>query len=123
MTSNEPNESLPVVPHSDASDEPEPLGLDAASKLTGMHPQMVIEFVRASLVVPSSTSRPAGDPDAESEPAAPAFDAAALYRLRQIEHLRTHHQAHLRTIRLVLGLLDRAEAAERELRHLRDRIH
>jgi len=123
MTTNESNQSLPVVPHPDASAEPEPLGLEAASELTGMHPQMVIEFVRASLVVPSSTTRPAGDADAESEPADPAFDAAALYRLRQIEHLRTHHQAHLRTICLVLGLLDRAEAAERELRQLRDRTY
>ncbi len=86
--------------------------LDAASELSGMHPEMILEVARARMVVISRKDREGN----------PYFDDEAIYRLRQIEHLRLEQRAHLRTIRLIMQLMDRAEAAEREVRWLRDRV-
>ena len=86
--------------------------LASASELSGMHPEMIIEVTRANIVLVARRDR-AGNP---------YFDDEAIYRLRQIEHLRSEQRAHMRTIRLIMELLDRAESAERELRWLRDRM-
>ena len=105
-----PEEHLSIVP---TKNTPADLfDLRSTGKLSGMHPEMVLEFVRAELV---SVAR-------EDMSGNPFFDEGAIYRLRQIEYLRTKQQAHLRTIRLIMRLLDRVDAAEMELRHLRDRI-
>lgn len=85
--------------------------LDFASQLSGLHPDMILEFVRARLVTARVDA--AGNPH---------FDNRAIYRLRQIEHLRQEQRTGMRMIRLIIQLLDRAERAERELRHLRDRM-
>jgi DNA-binding transcriptional MerR regulator len=88
------------------------IDLKAASDLSGMHPEMILEFTRAQLVLVARKDRSGN----------PYFDDEGVYRLRQIEHLRHDQQAHLRTIRLVIQLMERAETAERELRNLRDRL-
>jgi DNA-binding transcriptional MerR regulator len=86
--------------------------LDMASELSGVHPEMILEFTRARMV---SVSR-------QDESGNPYFDDEAIYRLRHIEHLRNQEGVQMRTIRLILDLMDRAEAAERELRWLRERM-
>ncbi|MGK0190214.1 MAG: hypothetical protein ACI9R3_006036 [Verrucomicrobiales bacterium] len=86
--------------------------LDQTAELSGMHPEMILEFARAELIHIS-----AGDPDS-----APCFDQFAIARLRQIEHFRRHEKLNLRTVRYIVHLLDRLEAADSELRTLRERI-
>ena len=88
------------------------IDLESASRLSGMHPVMILEFVRAELVEAARVDREGN----------PCFDEEAIFRLRQIEHMRTRQGAHLSTIRLVIRLIDRAESAERELRRLRNRM-
>ena len=85
------------------------IDLKAASQSSGMHPEMILEFVRCELVVIARKDRQG----------LPYFDEPSIYRLRQIQYLREIQKAHLNTIRLVLRLLDRAETAERELGSLR----
>lgn len=84
--------------------------LETAGRLTGVHPDMILQFARAGLV---------GAAFWEDEDA-PYFDDDDIYRLRQIEHLRNRQGLHLRTVRMIIHLLERAEAAERELRMLRE---
>jgi DNA-binding transcriptional MerR regulator len=88
------------------------INLQSASDLSGMHQEMILEFIRAELVTAAGKDQSGN----------PYFDDEGVYRLRQIEYLRHDQQAHLRTIRLVLQLMERAEAAEREVRRLRDRV-
>lgn len=78
-------------------------------ELTGLHREFVLEIVSARLVR-------AVDPDE------PAFDESGLCRLRQIAEMRHHQQLNLRTVRLIVQLLDRLERAEAELRVLRERF-
>lgn len=85
--------------------------LDFASQLSGLHPDMILELARAQLVTVRADA--AGNP---------RFDNQAIYRLRQIERLRQEQRAGMRMIRLIIQLLDRTERAERELRHLRERM-
>ena len=82
-----------------------------ASEMSGMHPEMIDEFLRAHLLHAAAF-------DEEC----PLFDVSAIYRMRQIENLRVQQHANLRTIRLVVELMDRLETAEDELRRLRNRM-
>jgi DNA-binding transcriptional MerR regulator len=86
--------------------------LEMASQLSGMHPEMILEVTRAQLVVISRQDRSGN----------PYFDDEAIYRLRQIEELRMKQRMQMRTVRLIMQLRDRAEAAEREVRWLRERM-
>ena len=86
--------------------------LEAASELSGVHPEMILEFARARMVTVSWQDRSGN----------PYFDDEAIYRLRQIEHLRNQERMQMRTVRLILELMDRTETAERELRWLRERL-
>ena len=88
------------------------VSLQNASELSGMHPEMILEVIRGKLI------RTVHEDDRGNL----FFDAEAIYRLRQIEYLRTQQQTHMRTIRMIIQLLDRAEAAEKELRWLRQRV-
>lgn len=85
----------------------ESFDLLTTADLTGMHPEMILEFSRSRMV----RSQPSAN-------GAPRFDQHAIFRLRQIATLRQHHSMRLRSIRLVLELVDRLEAAEAELRRL-----
>ena len=86
------------------------VSLEEASEQTGMHPEMILEFVRAEFVRVEESS----EEDLR-------FDESALRRLRQIEELR-HEHGHFRTVRFILHLLDRLEETDRELRALRERL-
>ena len=83
--------------------------LEAAAEFCGMHPEMILEFLRARLVVATYF---ADNGDAY-------FDERAVFRLRQIEEMRTSTHFDLHSIRFVVTLLDRVEKAEAELRRLR----
>ena len=86
--------------------------LTQTSELSGMHPEMILEFVRADLIHVLSSGP--GD--------APLFDYPALARLRQIEHFRQRENLNLRTVRYIVHLLDRLESADQELRDLREQL-
>jgi DNA-binding transcriptional MerR regulator len=95
------------------SEDPEcRFNLERAAELSGMHPEMILEFTRAEII--HTTGQ---DPDGS-----PRFDETEIVRLRQIEYLRAIEGASLRTIRYILALLDRLEAAEHELRLLREQL-
>jgi hypothetical protein len=86
--------------------------LETAARLCGLPVEMILEFSRTRVV---SVVR-SGDRES------PAFDSVSLHRLRQIETL--HHEWSMapRSIGFVMDLFDRLEAAERELRALRERL-
>ncbi|MEM8955832.1 MAG: chaperone modulator CbpM [Verrucomicrobiota bacterium] len=87
--------------------------LKTAAELTGVHPEMILEFTRAQLV-PSAQS--GENPDSFR------FDERAIYRLRQIESLRQRHHTNLRVIRYITQLLDRLDETEQELHLLREQL-
>ena len=84
--------------------------LETAAELSGMHPEMILEFCRAHVVA----LRRHGDQ--------PQFDNLGIHRLRQIEILRQERSMSLRSIRFVMELMERLDSAERELRTLRERV-
>lgn len=85
--------------------------LEEAADLTGLHPEMIEEFLRAHLV------------DAfEGRSGKIYFDQAGIARLRHIAHLREHEHTSLRTLRYIVTLLDNLEAQEKEIRILRERM-
>lgn len=86
--------------------------LERASDLSGLHPEMILEFLRAGLV---HAHRP-------GEEGGPQFDEIAITRLRQIERLRRREGVSLRTLCLIMRLLDRIEDLDGELRTLRERM-
>lgn len=86
--------------------------LEAAAELSGIHPGILLELGRARVVAVV----------AGEDPEAPRFDTRALYRLRQIEILRQERSLSMHSVRFVIDLIERLEAAERELRTLRERM-
>lgn len=83
--------------------------LTRAADLCDMHPEMILEYARAhvvSLVQQGELFH---------------LDSRAIHRLRQIAVLREERGMSLRTIRFVMELMERLDAAERELRVLRER--
>jgi hypothetical protein len=101
-----------MTPPSDTPDDDDLVDLETAARLCGLPAEMILEFSRTQVI---SVVR-SGEADA------PAFDTVCLHRLRQIETL--HHEWSMapRSIRFVMDLFDRLEAAERELRVLRERL-
>lgn len=85
--------------------------LDETARLTGLHPEMIEEFLRARLVR-GFQGRAGGL----------FFDQAGIARLRHIAYLRDHENTSLRTLRYIVTLLDNLEAQEREIRMLRERL-
>ncbi|MFT5467033.1 MAG: hypothetical protein ACI8UO_002136 [Verrucomicrobiales bacterium] len=81
--------------------------LAAVSELSGLHQEFILEIVRARLV-------------RADEPAEPIFDEHGLCRLRQIADLHHRQGLNLRTVKLIVRLLDQLERTEQELRALRD---
>ena len=86
--------------------------LEQTAEMTGMHPDMILELVRVDLVQVLRGS------SAE----APQFDEFAIARLRHIEHLREHEKLSLRAVSYIVRLLDQLNAADQELRELRERL-
>lgn len=95
---------------SEASSRNHPLSnLEEASDLCGLHPQMIEEFLRASLV--RAFKGKGGEI---------YFDQAGIARLRHIAYLRDYEQTSLRTLRYIVGLLDDLDVREKEIRELRE---
>ena len=97
---------------SDTPDDDDLVDLETAARLCGLPAEMILEFSRTRVIRVVH----GGDP------ATPAFDAVCLHRLRRIETL--HHEWSMapHSIGFVMDLFDRLEAAERELRVLRERL-
>ncbi|MGK0187165.1 MAG: hypothetical protein ACI9R3_002951 [Verrucomicrobiales bacterium] len=86
--------------------------LDAAAEASGMHPQMIREFLRAGVVNAACQS---GDGTF-------FFDWHGICRIRHIELLRRNRRVSLHMVCVIVKLLDRAETAEEELRRLRELV-
>ncbi|MGJ8697065.1 MAG: chaperone modulator CbpM [Verrucomicrobiaceae bacterium] len=95
------------------SSEPDSVftSLSEAAEITGLHPEMIEEFLRGSLVHAFKDS--AG---------VIFFDPSGITRLRQLAHLRQHEQISLRMTRYIASLLDSLEAREQELHTLREQL-
>lgn len=87
------------------------LTLSHAADMSGLHPEMILEFVRAEVINVSS----------HDGSGVPLFRNHHITRLRKIQHLRFVERVKFRTIRYLMKLLDRLEAAEQELRTLREK--
>ena len=96
----------------DDSNEDDWVDLETASRLCGLPAEMILEFSRTRVI---SVVR-------RGDSGAPAFDPAGLHRLRQIEALQRDWSMAPPSIGFVMDLLERLEAAERELRALRERL-
>jgi len=84
--------------------------LETASQLTGMHPDLIQEFVNGSLAPTAGT-----DSDG-----LPLFGEDGICRLRILADLRSREKLSLRMIRVFCHLLDRLTRAEAEIRFLRN---
>jgi DNA-binding transcriptional MerR regulator len=91
--------------------EPQPLNLDALAAHAGMHPALVEQFVQFGLIEPL-----------EPKGARLLFDASAVPRLRLIGRLRESLGINLAGVVVVLDLLDKFGALQRENKMLRSRL-
>ncbi|MBT8037886.1 MAG: hypothetical protein KJO21_10110 [Verrucomicrobiae bacterium] len=85
------------------------IDLNEAAELSDLHPEMIEEFLRGSLIQ--------GFKDSHGKI---YFDQAGISRLRKIAQLQQREHASLRTIRYIIGLLDCLDAREQELQTLRE---
>ena len=88
----------------------ERLTLEAAAARVGLHPVLVERFVEFGLVEP-----------AERTGAELRFDPACLPRLVAISRLRQDLGVNLHGVAVILDLVDRLAALQRELAWLRER--
>jgi DNA-binding transcriptional MerR regulator len=86
----------------------EPLSIEVAASRVGLHPALVEQFVEFGLVEP-----------AERTGAEVRLDAACLPRLIAISRLRTDLGVNLQGVAVILDLVERLAALERELAWLR----
>ena len=91
----------PLVPRRTAQEH---LSLEAAAERVGLHPVLVARFVEFGLVEP-----------AERTGAELRFDDACLRRLMAISRLRADLGVNLQGVAVILDLVDRLAALEREL--------
>ena len=97
----------PLVPRRASRER---LTLEAAAARVGLHPVLVERFVELGLVEP-----------AERTGAEMRLDAACLPRLIAISRLRSDLGVNLPGVAVILDLVDRLAALERELAWLRQR--
>ena len=91
--------------------ESEQLTLDTLATRAGMHPRLVQLFVEFGLIEP-----------VQRQGARPLFDPSAVPRLRMIGRLRESLGVNLAGIAVILDLLDRLSALQRENETLRSRL-
>jgi chaperone modulatory protein CbpM len=91
--------------------EPQRLSLDALAARAGMHPTLVEQFVQFGLIEP-----------AERDGAKLLFDTSAVPRLRTIGRLRQSLGINLPGVAVVLDLIDKFCALQRENELLRARL-
>jgi hypothetical protein len=89
----------------------ERLSLSSLAQHAGMHPALVQRFVDCGLIEPSGWAGTEMD-----------FDASAVPRLRMIARLRDTLSVNLAGIEVILNLLDRFRALQRENELLRSRL-
>ena len=88
----------------------EPLTLEGLAACTGVHPRRIEDFVEYGLLEPSVRRGTQW-----------LFDTACIARLRMIERLRRDLGANLAGIAVILDLLDRLTALQREVEQWRRR--
>lgn len=94
-----------------AESSPAPYSLEMASRLTGVHSDLLRHYCRIGLLGAARTR----------QDAALVFDDHALYEVRRIEHIRRHEGVNLRALTLVCNLLRELEQLRTELRFHRHR--
>ena len=90
--------------------EPQRFTIESLAERAGMHPDMVRCFVEVGLIEPL-----------DRQSSSWSFDDAAVLRLRTIERLRRSLGINLAGIAVVMDLLDRVSALQRENENLRMR--
>ena len=90
--------------------EPEQLTLEGLAACAGVHPTLIEYFVEYGLLEPLARTGTQW-----------LFDTACLARLRMIERLRRDLGANLAGIAVILDLLDRLTALQREVEQWRRR--
>jgi len=90
--------------------EPEQLTLESLAACAGVHPVLITYFVEYGLLEPSTCAGTQW-----------LFDPACIARLRMIERLRRDLGANLPGIAVILDLLDRLTALQREVEQWRRR--
>jgi len=91
--------------------EPEQLTLEGLAACAGVHPTLIQHFVEYGLLEPSARTGTQW-----------LFDTACIARLRMIERLRRDLGANLAGIAVILDLLDRLTALQREVEQWRRRV-
>jgi DNA-binding transcriptional MerR regulator len=91
--------------------EPEQWTLNGLAACTGVHPALIEYFVDYGLLEPSARTG-----------TQLLFDAACIARLRMIERLRRDLGANLAGIAVILDLLERLTALQREVEQWRRRV-
>ena len=91
--------------------EPEPWTLERLAARTGVPPERMQQYVDYGLMEPL--------PHAGAQP---LFDAAGVARLQRIERLRRDLGINLAGIAVILDLLDRLTALQREVVYWRARV-
>jgi DNA-binding transcriptional MerR regulator len=99
--------SLTLVRVTEAS--PATYSLEAAARLSGVHPEMLRYYCRLGLF---------GDARARPETEL-IFNDDALYEVRRFEHFRRHHGVNRKTLRLICRLWREVERLQAEVRFLR----
>lgn len=90
---------------------PQELSLEALAASAGIHPALVERFVQCGLLEPVA-----------HEGAAAFFDVSAVPRLRVIGRLRQDLGINIAGVAVMLDLLDRFSALQRENERLRSRL-
>ncbi len=85
--------------------------LDGASRLSGMHPEMIEVFLRAGIVRSETDGN-----------GIPCIDPNGIERLCQIQRIRRQGRPVLRNIRLIFSLADQLAETRNELSELRNRL-
>jgi DNA-binding transcriptional MerR regulator len=86
------------------------LTVETLAQRAGLHPATVKQFVELGLIEP-----------VRSNGSDPAFDAAALLRLRTIGRLRSTLGVNCAGAAIILDLLDKLAALRREIESMRSR--
>lgn len=84
--------------------------IEDAAALTGIHPDLIREYLRGRLVSCRDL-----DPNGW-----PLFDESGICRLRLLHELREREKLSLRMMRIFCSLADRLERSEEEIRRLRN---
>jgi DNA-binding transcriptional MerR regulator len=88
--------------------EDQRLSLDALAERAAMHPALVQRYVECGLIEPS-----------DWEGATSVFDPSAVARLRMVGRLRNTLSINIAGIEVILNLLERFQALQRENERLR----